>query len=561
MVKGQTYTAVYEKGLDYFGKKLTVQVDVKLDDPSLTAGFTKIYIDADGLVKVQWRKAFDAHVDWKITILDPDTKAEYPFNVFIGFMDPDESNLMFDTTPIKLYYNSAGKDAAGAFVVENDGLYRAYKSGDSYIKYDTKSRNNVPTFRNDGQFFVTEENPWSSFSFTTVTFENGALMVPFFYSYAYSVDFDPNRPDGATGDGTMTKQSGLKFYEENTLNKNEFTTVGYTFLGWNTKADGSGIDFDDQAKFTDSTIKGGTPVVPGETVMLYAKWAPYYNVDFDANRPEGATGEGTMEIQKEIAFGKNETLNKNTFTTVNYEFVGWNTAKDGSGIAFTDEQSFTDSTIKGGEAVKPAETVVLYAQWRPIYNVAFDANRPEGTTGEGTMDPQEKIPFDKDDTLTKNAFTTEGYTFVGWNTAKDGTGTTFTDGQKFNDNTIKPDGTVAPGETVTLYGMWELNKYWINYDPNGGKDPVDMPRQEFDYFDPEMKSNPNKFTRDGYNFLGFLYTDKEGNSKLYKDVYDFVDILKALGPNSEITLVAQWEKKPEPITVNTSYALPKTGIE
>ena len=41
-------------------------------------------------------------------------------------------------------------------------------------------------------------------------------------------------------------------------------------------------------------------------------------------------------------------------------------------------------------------------------------------------------------------------------------------------------------------------------------------------------------------------------------LYDFIDILKALGKGSEITLVAQWVKLPDP---DKPYIPPVTGVE
>ena len=65
--------------------------------------------------------------------------------------------------------------------------------------------------------------------------------------------------------------------------------------------------------------------------------------------------------------------------------------------------------------------------------------------------------------------------------------------------------------------------------------------QTFTYEDESMMSEKNKFTRDGYKFTGFLYT-YNGNSKLITTPEEFREMLLALGPNSKITLIAQWEK-------------------
>lgn len=72
------------------------------------------------------------------------------------------------------------------------------------------------------------------------------------------------------------------------------------------------------------------------------------------------------------------------------------------------------------------------------YTVTFDANG-----GEGTMDTQ-LFTEDYEKALSANKFTREGYSFAGWNTMRDGTGTAYTDQQKIK--------VVAD---MTLYAQWK----------------------------------------------------------------------------------------------------------
>lgn len=77
--------------------------------------------------------------------------------------------------------------------------------------------------------------------------------------------------------------------------------------------------------------------------------------------------------------------------------------------------------------------------------VTFEANGTEEYPVEGTMEPQTVL--EKTDTaLNANTFTREGYNFTGWNTAADGTGTSYADG-----------ATVNLTENTTLYAQWEDN--------------------------------------------------------------------------------------------------------
>ena len=76
------------------------------------------------------------------------------------------------------------------------------------------------------------------------------------------------------------------------------------------------------------------------------------------------------------------------------------------------------------------------------YNVHFDGNG-----GTGTMSNQ-LFNFGEAQNLTANVFTREGYAFTGWNTAQNGSGSNYSDGQSVTDLTT------TPGATVTLYAQW-----------------------------------------------------------------------------------------------------------
>ena len=81
------------------------------------------------------------------------------------------------------------------------------------------------------------------------------------------------------------------------------------------------------------------------------------------------------------------------------------------------------------------------------YIVNFNQNAPEGATVTGTMNPQ-TIGTNDTTALTTNTYEADGYTFNGWNTAADGTGTAYTDGENVTN-------IASPGATITLYAQWE----------------------------------------------------------------------------------------------------------
>ena len=77
--------------------------------------------------------------------------------------------------------------------------------------------------------------------------------------------------------------------------------------------------------------------------------------------------------------------------------------------------------------------------------VTFEANGTVEYPVEGTMTPQ-TVNAKTDTALNANSFTREGYNFLNWNTAADGTGNSYADG-----------ATINLTENTTLYAQWEDN--------------------------------------------------------------------------------------------------------
>lgn len=137
--------------------------------------------------------------------------------------------------------------------------------------------------------------------------------------------------------------------------------------------------------------------------------------------------------------------------------------------------------------------VDLYAQWSVHhYTVHFDKNKEEAN---GTMADQNFI-YDQG-SLNANAFTCTGYTFNGWNTEANGSGTSYTDQQ------ATPNVIATNNATVTLYAQWTPISYTVhfdaNYDNNGIVISGAMSNQNFNY-DQAQTLTTNAFERTGYTF-------------------------------------------------------------
>lgn len=101
---------------------------------------------------------------------------------------------------------------------------------------------------------------------------------------------------------------------------------------------------------------------------------------------------------------------------------------------WSSEQANQTVTING-KALIEAHSV------NNVYTVTFDANG-----GTGTMEPQDMV-YGEPQNLFANAFSRTGYTFIGWNTEADGTGTKYSDGERVSN-------LAATDQGVVLYAQW-----------------------------------------------------------------------------------------------------------
>lgn len=153
--------------------------------------------------------------------------------------------------------------------------------------------------------------------------------------------------------------------------------------------------------------------------------------------------------------------------------------------------------------------------------ISFDKNGGEGTIVE------QKVASGKGAVLSTNTFTRDGYTFAGWNTAQDGTGTAYADGAE-----------ITTSEDLTLYAQWTPKHYSISYELNGGTNGESAPTTHTYGTATELVSP----SRTGYTFDGWYTNNDFSGSK--------VESLGATDYVNDITLYAQWT--PNTYTINFS---------
>ncbi len=164
-----------------------------------------------------------------------------------------------------------------------------------------------------------------------------------------------------------------------------------------------------------------------------------YGLEFAGN---GNT-EGSMEDLSDILYPDSFSLPKNSFTKTGYTFAGW---RDSKGNVFSDQA--TVSGIDFG-VVDDKSVVTLTAQWvANTYTVTLDRQNGSGGTGSITATYASALPSITIPTRT-------GYTFEGYWTAPNGSGTQYytADGKGVQNWNIT--------KATTLYAKWSINKYTL----------------------------------------------------------------------------------------------------
>ena len=188
----------------------------------------------------------------------------------------------------------------------------------------------------------------------------------------------------------------------------------------------------------------------------------------------------------------------------------------------------------------PAEDVHVVYTKEP-YTVIYhngDHGKSDGKGDQKGEDYNNAVTGGNGVTPAKGWHFTGKYTYV----IKDKTGKVIETGETDDPKSVKITGNV---EFTPIYAP---NKYTIKYDPNGGKGK--MGDQKFTGEDDAATSKANKFTRKGYEFIGFkaklpdgtYLKDANGNDLIFKNPDDFIEYLHEQGDGGEITLVAQWVK-------------------
>ena len=234
----------------------------------------------------------------------------------------------------------------------------------------------------------------------------------------YTVQYNAN---GGTG-SAPAEATKYRTNEQPTVLGNTFTApTDHVFSGWNTADDGNGTPY-----------AAGEPLAKiGSNVTLYAQWHELetYNITYHLN---GASWVGGYTAPATYKEGTGATLPlAGNMTNVGYTFDGWYANEELTGGAKT-----SIGTAEAGDKE-------FWAKWTEnTYTVTYDAN---GGSGDMSATVGHYV------TLSDNTYTKSGYAFSEWNTAADGSGISYHEGEEIE---LTAD--------LDLYAIWATD-YTISW--------------------------------------------------------------------------------------------------
>ncbi len=276
--------------------------------------------------------------------------------------------------------------------------------------------------------------------------------------------------------------------------------LGYNVVGWNTNANATTSSWN--ANTNKNNVNGTYyPIVKAKTIKVI-----FYR--------NASTSDSTTATQTFTYGVSGQTFSDKGWTNTGHTMAGWAKNRNAVTKDYNTLSGVADTWINSY-----APNINLYAVWSPnTYTISYNANG-----GSGAPTAQTKT-YGTDLTLTTSKPTRSGYTFNGWNTKSDGSGTSYSAGGKFTTNA-----------NTTLYAKWKQNTFTLRYNDNMGSGCSTKTKT----ITPGNKLGTLcRPTRSGYWYFNGWYYD--GKKYTASTVFN---------GNSDITLVASWyydEPEPEP---------------
>lgn len=267
---------------------------------------------------------------------------------------PDGATYRIDIPEIGFTSSSWGFDIGSVTVKYGATDWSDWYYGSKAVKTSTGSTTDVPIVTNTWftwtrthssqtklvQYYVTNTSGYDDGE----SYGKFEVTVP--AKPSYTISYNANGGSGAPS-------SHKKWYNESTTlwgSAYNPTRTGYTFDGWNTKANGSGTSY-----AAGATITAGT----NQALTLYAQWSIVtYTVKYNANA-SNVTGVPSNQTKQ---YGKTLTLSSTTPKRTGYNFLGWATSSSGA-VAYKPGGSYTKNAALN-----------LYAKWEATYTAPTISN-------------------------------------------------------------------------------------------------------------------------------------------------------------------------------------------
>ena len=233
-------------------------------------------------------------------------------------------------------------------------------------------------------------------------------------------------------------------------------------------------------------------------------------------------------------------------TRKGYTFLGYYAEENGQGKKYYNADGTSATTYYR------YVDITLYAAWKVnTYSIIYDKNTPANASSTivGSMDDSIHT-YDTAKTLSRNAYSLVGYTFKGWSTSRNGS-VIYSD----EENVLN----LVESGSITLYAVWEANKYQIKYNSNkplGASSNIFGSMNNSNHTYDETKTlSDNEYSLVGYTFKGW--------SKILNGTVDFKDgeeISNLSSENSDVVnLYAVWEVHTYKVKYNSNKPLGSTG--
>ena len=218
----------------------------------------------------------------------------------------------------------------------------------------------------------------------------------------YTDGLVPNGVQLVEGGSTTVSQAG-NYYNGNS-DWRDLKKAGYTFIGWNTSADGKGTSY-----------QPGASITVRENTTLYAQWkAKGYTVKYDSDG-------GSAVADKNLKFADEVDVSA-TPTKDGYIFKGWyyneSEVKDATYASLVnDDESVQEITLKAKWQQKDGR----FGYYLSLASADWKGGMPDnlevsGTSGQGLPKYAEKVHYTYGDkyNVISNVPEAEGHAFIGW---------------------------------------------------------------------------------------------------------------------------------------------------